>query len=185
MTANSRSSGDHIASSPFGDAADAAPAVPFDPRQFRDALGSFATGITVVTALGPQGQPLGLTVNSFNAVSLEPPLVLWSLARKSHSCEAFRQASHYAVNILALDQEEISQHFAMTPPEERFKGVAWHAGRSGVPILEGCCAWFEVRNDVQHVGGDHLIFVGQVQEFARDAERLPLIFHAGRYRELA
>ena len=159
--------------------------LPFTPDDFRAALGQFTTGVTIVTACDPEGRIIGLTANSFNSVSLSPPLVLWSLARKSHSCEAFRQASHYAVNILALDQEEISQHFAMTPPEERFKGVAWRAGRSGVPILEGCCAWFEVRNDVQHVGGDHLIFVGQVQEFARDAERLPLIFHAGRYRELA
>ena len=176
---------DHPAASPFGAAADAVPAVPFDSRSFRNALGSFATGVTVVTALNAQRQPIGLTVNSFNTVSLEPPLVLWSLSRQSHSCEAFRLASHYAVNILALDQEDISQRFAVVPPEERFAGVSWQPGRSGVPILDGCCAWFEVRNDVQHVGGDHLIFVGQVMAFDRVAERPPLVFHSGSYRELA
>ncbi len=174
----------HDCTSPAGRGCDAEPAARnLDCRAFRDALGSFATGVAVVTAQGPDGQPIGLTVNSFSAVSLQPPLVLWSLAMATNTLEAFRRASHYGVNVLAANQEDISNRFA-TWPTDRFAGLPWRAGLGGAPILEGVCAHFEVRNDHQYPGGDHLIFVGEVQRFAQDAAAVPLLFHRGRYRVL-
>jgi flavin reductase (DIM6/NTAB) family NADH-FMN oxidoreductase RutF len=155
----------------------------FDARTLRDALGDFATGVTVVTALGPDRQPAGVTINSFASVSLEPPLVLWSLGLQSPSLAAFESCSHYAINILAADQVEMSQRFSQVP-DDRFAGIEWARGAGGTPILPGCCAWFECRNEMRYPGGDHRIFVGHVEAFARE-EKLPLIFHGGRYRSLA
>jgi len=159
-------------------------AAELDGRALRDALGAFATGVAVVTAIDPDGRPIGLTVNSFAAVSLSPPLVLWSLAGGSQNFEAFRRASHHCINILAADQMDLSNRFA-TWPTDRFAGLHWHAGCGGAPLLDGCCAWFEVRNDTQHAGGDHLIFVAQVERFRQVAAVEPLLFHGGRYRFLA
>ena len=156
----------------------------FDCREFRAALGSFATGIAVVTACAPDGSFVGLTVNSFNSVSLEPPLVLWSLDLGSPSLEAFSAASHYAVNILAADQSELSQRFA-TRLDDKFGDLEICAGAGGVPLLHGCCAWFECANEVQYPGGDHRIFVGRVERFTSDLARAPLVYHGGRYRQLA
>jgi flavin reductase (DIM6/NTAB) family NADH-FMN oxidoreductase RutF len=153
-------------------------------RDLRSTLGSFATGITVLTALSPDGKPIGLTISSFNSVSLEPPLILWSLSANSPSLEAFRRASHYAVNVLSSEQQALSDRFA-TRDQERFGGLPWRAGVAGVPLLDGCCAWFECANTTQHAGGDHLIFVGQVERFALGETQSPLIFHNGRYRRLA
>lgn len=160
----------------------ASPAI--DSRALRNTLGRYATGIAVVTAIDPDGKPVGLTVNSFAAVSLEPPLVLWSLALSSHNLEAFRQASHHCINVLAADQVDISNRFA-TWPVDRFAGLEWHAGVGGAPRLEGCCARFEVKNDIQYPGGDHLIFVSQVERFDEASHLPPLVFHGGRYRHLA
>lgn len=164
--------------------ASSVPPAALDSRALRNCLGRFATGVTVVTAIDPDGHPIGLTVNSFAAVSLAPPLVLWSLAAGSQYREAFRRASHYCVNVLALEQSDVSNRFA-TWPVDRFAGLAWQPGQGGAPRLDGCCAWFEVRNTLQHPGGDHLIFVGEVERFAEASERAPLVFHAGRYRRLA
>lgn len=161
----------------------APPAARFDSRALRNCLGRFATGVTVVTTLDPDGQPIGLTVNSFAAVSLDPPLVLWSLANGSQHRESFRRASHHCINVLAQEQMDLSNRFA-TWPVDRFAGLAWQAGIGGAPRLEGCCASFEVRNAVQHPGGDHLIFVGEVERFAEVPGLAPLIFHGGRYRSL-
>ena len=152
-----------------------------DCRAFWGALGSFATGVTVVTALSPDGQPMGLTVNSFAAVSLQPPLVLWSLAVSANLLESFRRASHYCINVLTADQEDLSNRFA-TWPTDRFAGLPWRPGYGGAPILEGVSAHFEVRNDHQYPGGDHLIFVGEVLQFAHNSDTRPLLFHRGRYR---
>ncbi|MBS1189929.1 MAG: Flavin reductase-like, FMN-binding protein [Rhodocyclaceae bacterium] len=160
------------------------PSIPLDCRALRNTLGRFATGVAVVTAVDPDGHPVGLTVNSFAAVSLNPPLVLWSLANASGHLEAFRRASHHCINILAADQEDISNRFA-TWPVDRFAGLAWHPGLGGAPRLDGCCAHFEVRNDIQHPGGDHLIFILRVEGFDEAPERAPLVFHGGRYRHLA
>jgi len=155
-----------------------------DCRAFRGALGSFATGVTVVTALSPDGQPMGLTVNSFAAVSLQPPLVLWSLAVSANLLESFRRASHYCINVLTADQEDLSNRFA-TWPVDRFAGLHWHPGAGGAPLLPGCCASFEVANEAAHPGGDHTIFVGRVERFSETPAVAPLLFHAGRYGRLA
>ena len=155
----------------------------FDCRAFRGALGSFATGVTVLTALAPDGEWIGLTVSSFNSVSLDPPLILWSLSCTSPKLDAFRRASHYAVNVLAANQQEISDRFA-TRSGERFTGVPLREGLNGVPLLEGCCAWFECTQQAQHPGGDHVIFVGRVSRFAQGEPQAPLVFHGGSYRKL-
>ncbi|MEY2633184.1 MAG: hypothetical protein RIR00_1838 [Pseudomonadota bacterium] len=155
-----------------------------DSRAFRDVLGRFATGVTVVTCLGPDGQPLGLTVNSFNSVSLDPPLILWSLALSSPNLEAFSRCSHYAVNILAADQEALSNQFAGRS-EDKFLNVRWQAGLGGVPLLDGCVASFEVFNENRIPGGDHQIFLGRVARCAQNPKRPPLLYFGGAYRQLA
>jgi flavin reductase (DIM6/NTAB) family NADH-FMN oxidoreductase RutF len=157
--------------------------IQFDSRSLRDALGEFATGVAVVTARGADGQPVGVTINSFASVSLEPPLVLWSLGLASPSLAAFESCSHYAVNILAADQVDFSQRFSQAQ-EDRFAGIATTAGTGGTPLLPGCSAWFECRNEIRYPGGDHLILVGYVENFRREP-KAPLVFHGGRYRELA
>lgn len=153
-------------------------------RDLRSTLGSFATGITVVTARAPNGEPVGLTISSFNSVSLDPPLILWSLSGDSPSLEVFRNASHYAVNVLSREQQWLSDRFA-SRGNDRFAGLPLRDGLGGVPLLEDCCAWFECANAAQHPGGDHLIFVGRVERFAQGESESPLIFHNGRYRTLA
>jgi flavin reductase (DIM6/NTAB) family NADH-FMN oxidoreductase RutF len=155
----------------------------FDPRRLRDALGDFATGITVVTARDAAGQPVGVTINSFASVSLEPPLVLWSLGLHSPSLVAFESCSHYAINILAAGQEDLSQRFAQSQGN-RFAGIEYRVGAGDTPLLPGCCAWFECRNELRYPGGDHVILVGRVERFERQ-QKPPLIFHGGRYRSLA
>jgi flavin reductase (DIM6/NTAB) family NADH-FMN oxidoreductase RutF len=155
-----------------------------DTRALRNALGRFATGIAVVTAIDPDGHPIGLTVNSFSAVSLDPALVLWCLDNGSHNLEAFRRASHHAVNILSLEQQDISNRFA-TWPTDRFVALPWQAGIGGAPVFPGCCATFEVANETAHAGGDHTIFIGRVERFAEATDLVPLLFHAGQYRKLA
>jgi len=156
----------------------------FDARDFRTALGSFATGVTVVTARDARGEPAGITINSFASVSLDPPLVSWSLSLHSPALAAFRDCSHYAVNILAADQAALSGHFAgPSDRQDRFAGLEFDFGSGGVPLLRGCCAWFECRNQIRHAGGDHLIFIGEVDNYCYCA-RPPLLFHGGQYRTL-
>lgn len=152
-------------------------------RDFRDALSSFATGVTVLTARAPDGEPVGVTISSFNSVSLQPPLILWSLACDSPRIDAFRRASHYAVNVLAADQEWVSDLFA-SRVDDRFGRVAVSPGIAGVPLIDGCAASFECTSEAHYAGGDHLIFLGRVQRFVRADAAQPLIFHAGRYRKL-
>jgi len=153
-------------------------------RALRNALGRFATGVTIVTALDRDGHPIGLTVNSFSAVSLTPPLVLWCLDNSSHNLAAFRHASHHAINVLAAGQLDLSNRFA-TWPVDRFAGLPWHPGAGGAPLLPGCCASFEVANEAAHPGGDHTIFVGRVERFSEAPALAPLLFHAGQYRALS
>jgi len=153
-----------------------------DHRALRDALGAFATGITVVTARDAAGRPIGLTVNSFNTVSLDPPLVLWSLSLASPNLAAFRAASHFAVNVLAAGQQAMSERFARRGAD-KFAGLDWHEGLGGAPLLGGCCSALECRNELQHEGGDHLIFIGRVERFSR-GQADPLLYVGGRYRFL-
>lgn len=150
-----------------------------DAKAYRAALGTFATGVTVITTRAADGSPVGLTANSFNSVSLDPPMVLWSLAKKSLSLPVFRDAAHWAVHVLAADQEALSARFARSGTD-KFAGLQLDSGAAGIPLLAGCAARFECRTSFQYEGGDHLIFVGEVTGFER-AERPPLVFHAGRY----
>ena len=151
-----------------------------DSQQFRAALGMFATGVTIVTVRSADGGLVGLTANSFNSVSLDPPLVLWSLARRAGSMPVFTQGSHYAINILAADQKALAQRFA-TRDIDRFAGVAWSEGAGGAPVLEGTVATFECANRSRYEEGDHVIFVGEVERCTARAGAQPLIFHGGRY----
>ena len=152
----------------------------FASGDFRAALAMFATGVTIVTARDGEGAPIGLTANSFNSVSLEPPLVLWSLSRLAGSMPAFERGSHYAVHILAADQHALAQRFA-SKAVDRFAGVAWRTGSAGVPLLDGAAAVFECFNRSRYEEGDHVIFVGEVERCERRAGAQPHIFHGGRY----
>jgi flavin reductase (DIM6/NTAB) family NADH-FMN oxidoreductase RutF len=133
-----------------------------------------------VTTRARTGEPVGLTVNSFNSVSLDPPLVLWSLMLGSPSEEAFRAASHYVVHVLGDHQQALSNRFAGSR-EQRFSGLEMRDGLGGAPLIDDCLARFECRNDIQYAGGDHLIFVGRVERFERSAGK-PLIYFGGGYR---
>src|SRR3954447_21169693 len=150
-----------------------------DPKVLRRALGAFATGVTIVTTTGPESADVGLTANSFSSVSLSPPMVLWSLAKTSSSIEAFRRAGHFAVHILAADQEALSGRFA-SKGIDKFDGLELECGHGGIPMLHACTARFECRTTFQYEGGDHVIFVGEVLGFTH-SERAPLVFHGGRY----
>ena len=152
---------------------------PDDARRFRNALGAFATGVTIVTTRDAAGKDVGLTANSFNSVSLEPPMVLWSLAKNARSLPAFLAATHFAVHVLAADQEELSLRFAARGAE-KFTGLDLERNASGVPLLRGCSARFQCRTAFRHEGGDHVIFVGAVESFDH-SDRPPLVFHGGRY----
>jgi flavin reductase (DIM6/NTAB) family NADH-FMN oxidoreductase RutF/DNA-binding MarR family transcriptional regulator len=152
----------------------------FDKRAFRAALGRFPTGVTVVTTRTPEGKRVGLTASSFNSVSLDPPLVLWSLAKSAASVRYFMDAPHYAVNVLAADQIGLSRQFASSHAD-RFAGVACSEGLGGVPLIDGCAAWFECNSVHQYEGGDHIILVGHVERFA-EADRSALAFHLGGYK---
>ena len=152
----------------------------FSAPDFRAALGMFATGVTIVTARDATGQRVGLTANSFNSVSLSPPLVLWSLARSAGSMPAFERGSHYAINILAAEQHVLAERFA-SKAADRFAGVEFREGASGAPVLEGAAAVFECFNRSQYEEGDHVIFVGEVERCEYRAGAQPLIFHGGRY----
>ena len=151
----------------------------FDPVSFRSALGSFATGVTIVTARDKAGAPVGLTANSFNSVSLDPPMVLWSLALQSSSLPVFRDATSWAVHVLAADQQGMSDRFA-TPGVDKFAGLDPADGPEGAPLIEGCAARFGCQAQFEYEGGDHAIFLGEVTDFDR-REAEPLIYHGGRY----
>jgi flavin reductase (DIM6/NTAB) family NADH-FMN oxidoreductase RutF len=152
----------------------------FSADDFRAALAMFATGVTIVTARTAGGEPIGLTANSFNSVSIDPPLVLWSLSRQAGSMPAFARGSHYAINILAADQRALAERFA-SKDVQRFEGVSFRTGASGVPLLDGAAAVFECFNRSRYEEGDHVIFVGEVEACLRGVAAQPLIFHGGRY----
>lgn len=150
-----------------------------DPRQFRRALGNFACGVTIVTACDANGRKVGVTANSFNSVSLDPPLILWSLDKRSTAWEVFQEASHFAVNILASDQIELSNHFAR-PQEDKFAGIEHFSGVGGAPVLPGCAGNFQCSH-YQHIdAGDHWLIIGQVEQF-EDFSQPPLVYHQGGY----
>ena len=140
----------------------------------------FATGVTIVTARNDNGEPVGLTANSFNSVSLDPPLVLWSLAKAAGSMAVFANGRHYAIHVLASDQKALAERFAARGVD-RWADVPFSEGVGGAPLLEGCAATFECFNRSQYTEGDHVIFVGEVERCARKPSASPLLFHGGRF----
>ncbi|HYE39054.1 MAG TPA: flavin reductase family protein [Ramlibacter sp.] len=152
----------------------------FSAQEFRAALGMFATGVTIVTARTAEGGLIGLTANSFNSVSLAPPLVLWSLSRAAASMAVFSGGSHYAINVLASDQKALAERFAMKGAD-RWSGVTFDVGAGGAPLLHGAAATFECFNRSRYEEGDHVIFVGEVEHCEHRAGATPLLFHGGRY----
>lgn len=154
-----------------------------DSKAFRQCLGKFATGVTVVTCRDSDGNACGITANSFSSVSLEPPLVLWNIAKVSNSLQAYLDAENFAINVLRDDQQQLSAHFAKTD-HTLFQDVAYTLNDDGVPVLPGTLALFECRTHAIHDCGDHYIIVGEVTGFMlRDGE--PLLFFGGGYRKIA
>lgn len=153
-----------------------------DQRQLRTALGRFATGVTIVTCADAEGRFVGLTANSFNSLSLEPPLVLWSLRQTSPSLPAFLAAPRFAVNVLAEAQVDLSRRFA-APVVDRFAEGAWALGEHGAPVLAGCAAVFECERVSEQPAGDHRLFIGRVLACTESALP-PLVFQGGHYHLL-
>ena len=154
-----------------------------DPRTLRDALGCFATGVTVVTCMDGEGRPTGLTVNSFTSVSLDPPLLLVCLAKPAASSAALVRASHFAVNVLQTGQQPASIRFS-TRDQDRFGTTPWSTGEAGAPILKDSMGVFECERYAVHDGGDHHILIGQVVKATFDAQLDPLLYFRGSYRRL-
>ena len=157
-------------------------AIVLTTRALRDALGRFTTGVTIITCIGANGERVGLTANSFNALSLEPPLVLWSLRSPGSNTDAFRQARHFAVNVLAESQVDLSRRFA-SKEDDKFGAGQWSEGAGGAPVLAGCVAVFECETASHQNAGDHVLFIGRVLA-VMDAPLPPLVFQAGHYRLL-
>jgi flavin reductase (DIM6/NTAB) family NADH-FMN oxidoreductase RutF len=147
---------------------------PIDPRDFRNALGTYGTGVTIVTAMASDGKPYGVTCNSFASVSLNPPLVLWSLGMFSQGLPIFQNASHFAVNVLDVSQQELAVKFAKSSGE-KFAGVEWKPGLGSAPIIAGCVAQFQCRAVNRYYGGDHIIFLGAVEAYSYNGQE-PLLF---------
>ena len=150
-----------------------------DPRDFRSALGTFATGVTIVTAMGSDGKPYGLTCNSFASVSINPPLVLWSLGMYSQGLPIFQNASHFAVNVLGVSQQPLAAKFAKTSPN-KFDGVKWKPGLGKAPLIADSVAHFQCRAANRYYGGDHVIFLGAVEGYSYSRKE-PLLFVRGGY----
>ncbi|HYF16780.1 MAG TPA: flavin reductase family protein [Ramlibacter sp.] len=155
------------------------PATALDVRELRQVLGSFVTGVTVITTVDAQGRRWGLTANSFTSLSLDPPLILWNQSVTAPSHPVFRDAQRFAVNILAEDQVELSRRFA-SAATDKFAGVATSEGLGGIPLVEGCAAWLECSREAVLPGGDHAVFIGRVERMDRRG-RPPLVFGQGRY----
>lgn len=151
-------------------------------KGIRNLLGQFATGVTVITTRGKDGRKIGMTANSFSSLSLDPPLVLWSLSKTAPSLPDFVDAEHFAIHMLGQEHHDLSGHFAR-PAEDKFLGIAHveHEGIHGIPLLEDALATLVCRNVQQYEGGDHLIFIGEMQQY-QQREGAPLVFHAGKYR---
>jgi flavin reductase (DIM6/NTAB) family NADH-FMN oxidoreductase RutF len=152
---------------------------PIDPRDFRSALGTYATGVTIITAAAPDGKPYGLTCNSFASVSLNPPLVLWSLVVYSSSLTIFQNASHFTVNVLGASQQALANKFAKSS-DDKFTGVDWTPGLGNAPVLAESVANFQCRSVNRYYGGDHVIFLGAVEAYAYNATE-PLLFARGAF----
>ncbi len=155
------------------------PQVNFDKNEFRKTLGQFATGVTIVTTNDKGGLPVGMTCSSFNSLSLDPPMVLWSIAKSAYGLQAFSSAKYFNVHVLCSDQDQISNNFAKAG-HDKFKGIKFSKGLGGIPILERYAALFECETTHQYDGGDHIIMVGTVIAFKHKKSN-PLVFHGGCY----
>jgi flavin reductase (DIM6/NTAB) family NADH-FMN oxidoreductase RutF len=156
-----------------------------DPKLFRQLLGCFPTGVAIITTHTADGTPVGLTCNSFSSVSLEPPLVLFSLRKASSLLGTFVEADTFAINILSQSQDMLSGRFASSKIVDKFEGVAWHAGPLGTPLIDDCLASFECRVHARHEAGDHDIFIGEVKHMATGSADHALVFYKGAYMMLA
>ncbi|SEB08481.1 flavin reductase [Variovorax sp. YR216] len=156
-----------------------------DPKLFRQLLGCFPTGVAIVTTNDADGRPVGLTCNSFSSVSLEPPLVLFSLRKASSLLPTFTQAGSFAINILSQSQDVLSGRFASSKIADKFEGVAWRRGPLGTPLIDDCLASFECSVHARHEAGDHEIFIGEVRHMAPGAPDHALVFYKGAYMMLA
>lgn len=156
--------------------------MPIDKNELRRVMGHFATGVTVITTLNKDGQMLGLTANAFSSVSLDPPLCLIAVDKKAESYGSFEESRVFTVNILASDQEALSRKFAVSGGN-KFEGVAYRIGANGAPILDGALAYIECKLYAAYDGGDHTIYLGEVQQ-AEITEGKPLLFFRGGYREI-
>ena len=145
----------------------------------RQCLSRFATGVTIVATRAPDGRFVGLTANSFNSLSLDPPLILWSLAAAATSLDVFKGQRFFSVSVLSVEQVDIARRFATRMPD-RFHGVAVHEGLDGIPLIDGALAWFECERRTQVLHGDHWLFVGEVKRCAA-ADGSPLIFRHGEF----
>ncbi|QFU76029.1 flavin reductase [Halioglobus maricola] len=154
-----------------------------DGRELRNALGRFATGVTVITTHNAQGEAVGMTANSFSSVSLDPALVLWCLQNNSDMYETFASPTSFAINVLALEQEEISNFYAKKG-DHLMDPAHFSIGRNGAPLLRNALVSFECTLDAAHEGGDHLIIVGKVEDMVSRPTGQPLLFHSGRYAEI-
>jgi len=149
----------------------------------REALGCFPTGVVVATTLGDGGAPVGLTVNSFSSVSLDPPLILWSLALSAPSLGAFRKHPGFTINILSEEQHALCMQFSK-PSDNKFEGIDWHTGYEGTPIIDNALAVLQCKTYRRFAGGDHEIFLGEVRKIDF-TDKKPLVFHRGSFVELA
>jgi flavin reductase (DIM6/NTAB) family NADH-FMN oxidoreductase RutF len=156
----------------------------FSSRDFRNALGCFATGITIMTTCDPDGRLVGLTVNSFASVSLDPPLISFCLDRNANSLGSFLAATHFGVNVLAEDQEPLSAVFARSSGGDKFVGIPFEVGSTGCPLLPDCLSHLECTREAVHSAGDHLIVLGRVVRLAQGREGKPLLYFRGRYARL-
>ncbi|WP_188772732.1 flavin reductase family protein [Novosphingobium endophyticum] len=153
------------------------------PQEFRAVLGNYATGVAVVSCRDRMGRSAAMTINSFASLSLNPPLVLWSIDKECDQAPFFAEATHYAINILAEGQRALSVHFA-TPSQDKFCGIEHEAGLEDIPLLPGCCAILQCQIVDRYEAGDHVILIGEVLDMRR-TDAKPLVVHAGQYCSLA
>lgn len=154
-----------------------------EPRRFRQVLGHFCTGVTVITALVDQGEPVGFACQSFTAVSLEPPLVLFCPSRTSATWPRIERVGHFCANVLTDDQRNLSRIFGVSaaPGADKFAGLRWSSCSSGAPVLEGALTWIGCTVQAVHEAGDHYVVIGRVTELGDCAPEAPLLFYRGRY----
>lgn len=155
-----------------------------DSKAFRQALGHFPTGVAIVTTRSPEGRPVGLTISSFSSLSLEPPLVLWSLVNHSPSLDVFQNCNYFAINIINQTQTDVAMGFANSKIADKFSLVSHADGEEGVPLIDDCVATFVCENYRQYEGGDHTIFIGRVVRHSTITEHEPAVFHRGKFTNL-